>query len=465
MLLVPAVYWDDWVFYKVPAATILQTFQEAGAIFNWTGYLHLLMQKAGPWIYRIAVFFLMFGAGICLERILAKHPQVPDSIRLLIVIFFLTLPFNMARAAMVTLPYSLCYFMFFLAWMLIPSQKLISGVLFLASFNTNSLLVFYVLPIVDSAIRNDAFRGLGNAWKFIIKYGLFLCLPFIFWMVKQVWFKPTGWYANYNQNFNVANIDDASKAQFLDLSSVRIEPVLFLVALAIVLTLLRGLDIPRTNFGLSSKLLGGGIIALTAACFPYWILGLVPGFSDWDSRHQLLMPLGAAMLVTGTLTALPNQIARWMAVALVAASTSISVDSYLALHRDWDKQKQIMTLLSQSSEVKAADIVIFQDNTAELNALDRKYRFYEWNGLMSEAFGDERRLGLSPVEFEKFRVGQFAKYWNAGSMYRCGEFKGKEARNIVSVIVERNRNNVDNTNIVNEGKAIRVEISTPKLLY
>jgi len=120
------------------------------------------MQAVGPWLYRLSVFVLMFGAGLCLERILARHPQVPNSIRLLIVIFFLTLPFIIGRAAMITLPYSLCYIMFFLAWMLMPSQKFISGLLFLASFNTNSLLVFYVLPILDTAKRNDEFRGLGT---------------------------------------------------------------------------------------------------------------------------------------------------------------------------------------------------------------------------------------------------------------------------------------------------------------
>jgi hypothetical protein len=436
MLLASAVYWDDWVLYKVPAATILQTFQEAGAMFNWAGYLHLLMQKAGPWTYRITVFFLMFGAGICLDRILVRHHQVPDAVRFVIVLLFLTLPFNMARASMITMPYSLCYFAFFLAWLLMTKHKVASCALFFISFNIPSLIVFYILPILDSALQNRALQSHRSIWKFTTKYAVFLSLPFIFWSVKQTWFKPSGLYADYNQHFDFRNIDDAIKSQLHDMTSVGIDPGLFLAGLVIASILLRDLKLPNANVGLSCKLIVAGVIAIVAACFPYWILGLVPSFSDWQSRHQLLMPLGAAMLLTGTLTALPNQIARWMALALVAASTSISVESYLALYHDWGKQKHIITLLRQSSKIKAADIVIFQDNTEDINALGRKYRFYEWNGLMSEAFGDEKRLGLSASEFQQFQTGNLPKYWKAASMYRCGEFEDGKSLEVVSATLQ-----------------------------
>jgi hypothetical protein len=437
LLLAPAVYWDDWILYEVKTVSILRTFKETGSIFNLAGYLHVLMQAAGPWLYRIAVFLLMFGAGLCLDRILVRHDQVPDAVRFLIVLFFLTLPFNMARATMITMPYSLCYFMFFLAWMLIDRHKIVSSALFLVSFNTNSLLVFYILPILDSALHAGVTHGLTQARQFAIKYCGFLCLPFAFWIVKQTWFKPTGLYKDYNQHFNVGNIGNPINAQLQDMLRISIEPVSFLVALVVLGTLLRNLNLPKADWGwgLPCKLLVAGVVAIVGACFPYWVLGLVPRSSDWDSRHQLLMPLGAAMLLTSSLCVLHRKVAHWIAVAVAAASISICANSYFALYRDWNKQLEIITLLGESSAVRAADIVIFHDNATELNALRRKYRFYEWNGLMSAAFNDEKRLGLSPADFKKFQEGQFASYWKAGSRYRCGEFKAQGALDIVKVII------------------------------
>ena len=39
---------------------ILETFREAGAVFGWTGHLHVLLLKLGPGIYRVLTFILMF---------------------------------------------------------------------------------------------------------------------------------------------------------------------------------------------------------------------------------------------------------------------------------------------------------------------------------------------------------------------------------------------------------------------
>ena len=50
--------------------------------------------------------------------------------------------------------------------------------------------------------------------------------------------------------------------------------------------------------------------------------------------------------------------------------------------------------------IRHAGIIGFIDETKSLNAINRTYRIYEWNGLLKAAFGDEFRFG---VEGEGFK--------------------------------------------------------------
>jgi hypothetical protein len=48
--------------------------------------------------------------------------------------------------------------------------------------------------------------------------------------------------------------------------------------------------------------------------------------------------------------------------------------------------------------------VVFRDDTRSMNIFNRSYRFYEWNGLMTRAFGDETRFGVNDTSQEIRRL-------------------------------------------------------------
>lgn len=72
-----------------------------------------------------------------------------------------------------------------------------------------------------------------------------------------------------------------------------------------------------------------GIAAFGLAVLPYLVVGKMPALGDWDSRHQILVPLGASLMLVGLVTLLhqrlrmPRAIATATLVLLAAASITI----------------------------------------------------------------------------------------------------------------------------------------------
>ena len=124
-------------------------------MFNFFGYLHVAMLAIGPWAYRVLTFFLMYASGLLIYRILELQKWIRNEDRLLIVILFLISPFYAARVALVDFPYTFCLFLFFLGWYLIGKNCLASLACFFLSFNMESLLVFYLLPVLDYFFREN----------------------------------------------------------------------------------------------------------------------------------------------------------------------------------------------------------------------------------------------------------------------------------------------------------------------
>jgi hypothetical protein len=425
ILLMPhAVFWDDWVLYRAAASTILDTFRQTGAMFNWAGWLHVGMLGLGEWTYKVLTFLLMFATGLLLRSILKRIDFLPSAMRFAVVLLFLVLPFNFARVAMIDFPYTLCYFLFFLGWQLIDRHRYVALLLFFLSFNTNSLLVFYAVPILDLAYRSGHLTSLRTAFSFIFRRLDFLLLPFLYFYIKLRFFLPSGLYAGYNQDYSLTRIPSRIAAQIDDLAGLDINYIILAIAMPLVLLLV------RSHLGNSggagqqhgkSRLLtiwALGFLVLALGCFPYWIVGHIPSFREWNSRHQLLMPLGAALIIAASVFLLRAPIKIFAFAAVIAASLSYGIVGYYSFLVDWNKQQTIMKFFVENATVRNANLVVIDDNTEHLNAIGREYRFYEWNGLIEKAYGDERRFAIVPRDIEKYRRGEFDQSFS--SHYKAG---------------------------------------------
>ncbi|MCW6037892.1 hypothetical protein K4A83_16660 [Spirulina subsalsa FACHB-351] len=428
-----AIYWDDWVLFNVHSEYILEMFADAGAIFSWPGYLHIFLLLVGPEIYRLLTLVLMFASGYLLWLILRQKSFLKTLESNLITLLFLILPLNPARISLINFPYTLCYFCFFLAWWLLqkPSfnKKILSLGIFFFSFNINSFLVFYVLPVIDIFCKTTNFSlNVKTIKSFLKQYFLFLLIPFIFFYIKTSYFTPSGLYVGYN----------SVSWQGIKSSLVDFSPAVFIFILWLIFKILVKSFV--TERGLI--ILFCGIITRQLAIFPYSVVGLTPSFQDWNSRHQLLMPLGVSLIVLGTVAWISYGRASRGVIIVLLLSSIINLYFSYEYYVDWVKQEKVIELISKSDEIKNARTIVFDDQTKNFNARGRVYRFYEYNGWLKSAFGDQTRFGVDLEEVKsRSPDGTLSYYPNEAftELFSAANYQLSSPEIIVSIICSDSR--------------------------
>jgi hypothetical protein len=404
LLLSNAIYWDDWFLHAGNPDFIIRLFREqAATLFYLEGPLHLfLLHNFGPWIYKWLTLILMGASGFFLYLVLRRWPEVNREIRFFIVLFFLIAPFNIARVAIIDFRYTVCYFLFFFAWYLYSKNKVFSLICFFICFNTQSLLVFFAIPVIEIYLLKYKNLNWRNILNFSVQNISLILLAPAYFLIKIYFFQPTGEYSGYNLSYSFSNIFITPALQFANFLSLSISmPVILLVIICSVLSH-KSVKYSIADFSIRMNLVDAkvtiffGLIACILACFPYWVLGLTPTFNEWSSRHQLLLPFGFSLLAIGCLAIVRKFfIRRQLLIFMLGSCIAFNISNYTDLFIDWKKQQAIISLLSKDRLMLDKSLIFFEDKTLDLNALNRSYRPYEWSGLMAVAFGNNCRQGYS----------------------------------------------------------------------
>jgi hypothetical protein len=407
-----AIYWDDWAYVDAPSRYILSDFEKAGAFFNYAAWVHIFFSSLGPWVYKCVTFVSFYLAGAFFYLVAKRDLLLSRTISFWAAALFLTLPLNIARVASIDVLYTLSVAFFMAGWFFIRNSRLSAIILFSLSFNTQSLLVFYSIPIAFLYFRQSPRLSVG---RFLLEYLGLLLLPFIWFALKNIFFKPYGVSAGYNSNYDFNNLWIAMEAQLSDL-------IVYGKSLSADYTLLAAIPLLSLTFwiffiskgnlnfnirlGQSVRLFLLGLLTLTLGLFPYWIIGLVPTFVEWTSRHQLLMPFGASICLVSIIGVLGVRIRHVLLSLILSLSVGINNRNYWDFYLDWRKQVKIIEELRSSERARTADLLVFSDDTR--NAIGRRYRFYEWSGMIARAFpGENFRFGLNREDEAAYNLGQF----------------------------------------------------------
>lgn len=407
LFLLNAKYWDDWVFYSSSPEQILTLCKQLGSFANFIGYLQVTMLAIGPWFYKISTFFLILFTGLSVWKIAKKQSWLTQQEAFYISLFFLITPLYIARVALVDFQYTLSVFLFFLAWSLIGHYRILTLILFFLSFTTQSLLVFYALPIIDWYFRESQTLEYNKLIKWCFSKLDFLIIPFLWFLIKIVFFKPHGIYAGYNEHYQIKNLFIAPIEMLYDFLKLNVN-LSAVIALSFLVIIANTLPQPRFLNG-KLNILYISLLALFCGLFPYFILGHVPTFIEWTSRHQLLMPVGLSLFfvwIIGLSKSIANRklyIAFFISVCLF-----LNFKNYCELFFDWKKQEAIIDFIALSDAIKKSSLVVVDDKTG--NALGRTYRFYEWNGILKLALGDESHIGINSTELIDYNEGKLDKY-------------------------------------------------------
>lgn len=406
------IFWDDWVLHGMSPVIILDRFQQAGG--PWGGYFHNTLLTIGNGIssYRIITFASFFFSAVFLYFVLYTIREISRFERLLIVLYFAILPVNSARIALINTPYAICHLLFWLGFFLLTRYlmkgkvyiRIIALISILFSFNTQSLLVYYVVAlsyIVYWELSHGALRR--HLIKKLLGYFDFIILPFVFWVIKSIFFSPHALYQGYNKIslkqlaitpiLSLISIN-SSFVELFDQYLKNVSPTLAIITAGILNILIIKKYRSKLNEYSHIFLLIGALLFLLAL-FPYNAVGRIPSQVDWASRYQLLIPLGISfILVFGTSLIISSQKIRNFVYALLISIfivTNISI--YIDFQKDWYKQASLIENFKNSAIIRSNTTFLFNDRTEELNANKRTYRFYEFTGQMKTSFGEETRFG------------------------------------------------------------------------
>lgn len=348
------------------------------------------------------------------------------------------------------------------------------------------LAVLAMPPGVRGARIVPALLRMAGRWWYV------LAAPVLFWIVRTLFFRPTELYSEYNTFLSLSRpfspalkvtavvavlavvvvavlvvwllrassrrggvlhalsllalaAVTAAIAVLVFLSGTTSSPprwitagllllvAIALVAHAIVMVGRRGEpatpSAARTRATTVLPLAMAGLLVLILGALPYLLVGKIPTFFTWDTRHQYLLPFGIAVLVVAALRVLPRETpaiaraGRAAAVVAVTAVTAVSALMTLSLVADWNKQSQIIAALAADPIVRDADTIVFLDNAAALNFEGRYYPSYEQIGWLRAAFSDEKRFAVEFSSVPEFLESDPQFYVDNGHRYGYDDYR------------------------------------------
>jgi hypothetical protein len=287
------------------------------------------------------------------------------------------------------------------------TRRLAVLLLYLFSFYTASLLVFYVVPVAVAGLLVRRSQP-GSIVSLALRHADFLALPVVYWLLKIAFFTPSHVYEGYNA-LSLRGFLEVPRAMLSIPNQVVVEPLSRAVIVAGLAGIVAGVGVAiwlvrRRQLVEEGRFLSGPALALIGAAmvalgvFAYLAVGLVPTIWAWSSRHQLLVPVGAGLLAAALARGVRGlgSVGRAGGPALVGLLLGIcavaDARTLIAYQADWFKQQALIESVRATPELQTARHVRVIDSATTFNAMRRTYRFYELNALFGEATGNMRRL-------------------------------------------------------------------------
>lgn len=466
MLFDRGLFWDDWVFWRQDPSVVAQAGKSMGSIWPWQINYLFYYSQAGITLNRVVAFASLLVVAYLVFDILRRLPGVGQSNALWAAVVFAVFPVYQARVAMVMVGYSICLMLFAVAcWLLVRSRshpavwlRVVILVLFVASFQTASLLVFYYATVPALILLADSTEGrrFQAAVRRLVRHFDFLVVPLVFWAVRQTWFRPSGLYKNYNE------VGAGSSAVLGETLHGMVNSVIFAVADKVpgvasrdvvhpglrlfliaavavgVLAFLALTRLPLERRESNSNLVDAGVILVAAAVFPYAAVGKVASNVGWDTRFQLLVPVGAALMFVGMAASRAGlsrhrQVAiSILLAALVGVSSAAHVTSYIAYQRDWLKQEAMMEFFRRDPAIQQGRYIIIDDRAASWSPIP--WNPYTYSGMAYDVFGDQKRFIYHFMPNARWwDYAQNRKYFLRTRFYKTGDYLGQGPDTVVTV--------------------------------
>lgn len=447
-------YWDDWCLSSKEGINTISKGVGIPIMIPVNSALFSLTEHPALVYHIITIIIEITGIWLFYRSLLLL--DINRSNGFIITLFFALIPFNQAKMAMACFMYTIGFLFFIIAVFLflnfVRKNSLILRILalffFLCSFVfLPSTLVLSLALFLFLAVYLD-YHNIEFNIKYLKKIALkmftwadFVLLPFIFWLFRTFFLRPTGNYASegYREfsvsslvllpvNLTVAivqNLFGIGKAAEA-LNQSKIFAVLFIVVLIIVYILL--IKVRLENRSADKSVLYVGLFFFLAGAFAYVMVGLYPVFDSFDSRHQILLKFGTAILLFFFICLFNSKRAQIIILSLIVSLFIVSNVSYqLQFIKSWFKQIALEKEFQKERLLTEGTNFIIIDNTLNYNEFNTHYPFYCYSGILRKSFGTETRFAIDSKEM----ANVFARY-NSDALINNPFYHLRDCKNLTS---------------------------------
>jgi hypothetical protein len=387
-----SLFWDDWAIVDQVSGSIPASTWSSTGSAPWRHFVEETLLQSSPMLFRLFCFLAFFISGYFYFHVLRRVRFLSQNQIITATFVFLVLPVNSARIALINNSYTFSYLLFFCGWYLLAVSKrksirLLSLSVFFISYTSLPVITFTLLPILYLIVLAEP-KSAKEFLKAVLRALPLIGLPLAYLITRQVFWAPAGGHAKMYT------------PQFLGIARA----LIFITVCS--LPLIYGLFIAKWRAGHARQILVAvGVFSVSIAAFPYmlgghlvdisdWLIAFIPNFSDWSSRHQLLLPLGISLIIAGSIQMDKPEKPRWntypVLTTLLAVFVLLNVTFAQEYFLDGRKQTAVIAAMASSSDLQLVQSVLIDDQAVRFNARGRLIRTYEWEGMLQKALGNDR---------------------------------------------------------------------------
>lgn len=349
ILFLTGTFWDDWTaYFHDVVAKDLEGWESGRPYYSFLIKLGWFGNSFG---YRKLIFFIYYFYYLLAYLILRSIPLFKGKSPLYITALTICVPINDARVILANFPYAIGLLLFAAGFYVFIKRvngkknciqfRLLSWLLFFASFILNSNLVMFGAVILYILITNRNLRK-------ILGYTDFIISPIIFFTLNKILFPTYGHYANYNKvtlyglvksvlNIPLAILKQTGKIAYRFANSSYI--ILGIMAFIWLVFLLIDLKINKIDELAKNKIaiFVLGTVLLILGMYPYMVVRGSAGFSiAWiDGRDSMQLGIGCAMMIYAIF---PRSKEVFFTMTLALLGIFQFNTAYLQYQREWYRE-------------------------------------------------------------------------------------------------------------------------------
>jgi hypothetical protein len=419
------------------------------------GDFYLLLQNYFNHIYpfRLFVVFTYGMIGYFTYKILLSTHIFNIYESKLIAFISIIVPISSSLVSLAIVPFLFPVLLFYIAFFLLSKyynkltifMRLGILLLFYLSFSTNSLLVFYasvLLYLYYMDTKEDLLK-FESIKLFFIKKIDFIILPVVYFIYKIFFLQPYGIYENYNHiNIKVLSyipimIFKTFKVMFIDFTMYLFNDLTIVIIAVVVSLIISVLININLDFFKDNKkyLFILAILLFVFAVFPYLAVLKYPVYKGWESRFSLLVGISLSLfyiffisVVSQIFLNYKNKVFIFFISLFISLFVMKNILIQYQQNIDWFYQVSLQKKLKNSNIIEKNNTILLNIKDNDKLLFNRKFRFYELNGLYKQVSKKDDKLFITNIKqikgyknLRKYKQYNFFK-WNSTSPVKIVKF-------------------------------------------